>query len=142
MEDEGYTQWSNAEVSCLLSLWGDETVQAKLQGCYRNKSLYEDISRDMGKHGFKRSWLQCQRKIKSLKSKSKSVKDHNNKSGNSRATFPFYDQMEGILGDRPSFRPPELLDSLRDDDVPSSLDCEQPECENSNSTGKGKRDLF
>uniref|UniRef100_A0A3P9JJV0 Myb/SANT-like DNA-binding domain-containing protein n=1 Tax=Oryzias latipes TaxID=8090 RepID=A0A3P9JJV0_ORYLA len=127
MEDKGHTQWSNAEVSCLLSLWGDETVQAKLQGCYRNKSLYEDISRDMGRHGFKRSWLQCQRKIKSLKSKYKSVKDHNNKSGNSRATFPFYDQMEGILGDRPSCRPPELLDSLRDDDVPSSVDCEQPE---------------
>uniref|UniRef100_A0A8C7Y6B5 Myb/SANT-like DNA-binding domain-containing protein n=1 Tax=Oryzias sinensis TaxID=183150 RepID=A0A8C7Y6B5_9TELE len=91
MEDEGYTH-----------LWGDETVQAKLQGCYQNKSLYEDISRDMGKHGFKRSWLQCQGKIKSLKSKYKSVKDHNNKSGNSRATFPFYDQMEDILGDRPS----------------------------------------
>ena len=51
IEDEGYTQWSNAEVSCLLSLWGEETVQAKMQGCYRNKSVFEDISRDMGRHG-------------------------------------------------------------------------------------------
>jgi len=51
MEDEGYTQWSNAKVSCLLSLWGEETVQAKMQGCYRNKSVFKDISRDMGRHG-------------------------------------------------------------------------------------------
>jgi len=33
-------------------------VQAKMQDCYRNKSVFEDISRDM-RHHFKRSWLQC-----------------------------------------------------------------------------------
>ncbi|CAM4730722.1 unnamed protein product [Leuciscus chuanchicus] len=40
--------------------------------------------------------------------------------------------MEGILGDRPSCRPPGLLDSFREDDVASSADCEEPECENIN----------
>ncbi len=29
MEDEGSVQWSNSEVLCLLSLWGEEAVQAK-----------------------------------------------------------------------------------------------------------------
>ncbi len=43
MEDEGSVQWSNSEVLCLLSLWGEEAVQAKMQGCYRNKSVFEDI---------------------------------------------------------------------------------------------------
>uniref|UniRef100_A0A3B3H9E2 Myb/SANT-like DNA-binding domain-containing protein n=1 Tax=Oryzias latipes TaxID=8090 RepID=A0A3B3H9E2_ORYLA len=95
--------------------------------------IEKDISRDMGTHGFKRSWLQCQRKIKSLKIQYNAVKDHNNKNGK----FPFFEQMEGILGDRPSYRPPELLDSFRDD-VASSVDCEEPKCENSNVTGKGK----
>ncbi|XP_042578926.1 leucine-rich repeat extensin-like protein 5 [Cyprinus carpio] len=104
-----------------------------MQGCYRNKSVFEDISRDMGRHGFKRSWLQCQRKIKSLKNKYKAIKDHNNKSGNSRATFPFFDQMEGILGvTGQAADHPELLDSFGEDDVASSVDCEEPECENIN----------
>ncbi|XP_026126682.1 NACHT, LRR and PYD domains-containing protein 12-like [Carassius auratus] len=48
--------------------------------------------------------------------------------------------MEGILGDRPSFRPPELLDSFREDDVASSVDCEGPECENINVTGSAAED--
>lgn len=97
MEDEGSVQWNKSKVVCLLSLWGKETVKAKMQGCYRNKSVFEYISTEMGKRGFKHSWLQCQRKIKSVKSKHRAVKDHNNKSGNNHITFPFYEQMEGIL---------------------------------------------
>ncbi len=90
----------------------------------------------MGKRGFKCSWLQCQCKIKSLKTKYKAVKNHNNKSGNIRITFPFYDQMEGILGDKPSCRPPEILDSFREEDAGSSVGCEMLESENINVTGK------
>nr|BBA49219.1 zinc finger and SCAN domain-containing protein 29-like [Oryzias latipes] len=142
MEVGKSTRWSDDEVKCLLSLWGDETMQTELQDHYHNKFLFEDISTNMGRQGFKRSWLDCRQKIKNLKYKYRSVKDHNNKSGNSCETFLFYDKMEGILGDRPSFRPPELLDTTRVDDVPSSVDSEEPEFENSNSTGKGKRNLF
>lgn len=53
-----------------------------------------------------------------------------------RIIFPFYEQMEGILGDGPTSRPPEILDSFREEDAMLSLDCEEPECENINFTGK------
>lgn len=115
MEDENTGQWSTAEVICLISLWGEQSVQDKIKGSYRNKSVFEDLSAAMAEQGFKRSWLQCQRKIKSLKSKYKEVKDHNNKSGNGRITFQFYQQMDSILGDKPSVNPINVLDSSREE---------------------------
>lgn len=132
------TLWSNAEVSCLVSLWGEDTVQGKKQGCDRNKSVFEDIADEMVRRGFMGLWLQCQRKITSLKCKT--VKDYNNRSGNSPITFPFYDQMDGILGDKPTCLSPQILDSFREDDVASSLDFE--ELENINVTGKDKLAFF
>ncbi|XP_011480345.1 uncharacterized protein LOC105355304 [Oryzias latipes] len=53
----------------------------------------------MNERGYRRSWLQCQRKIKSLRAKYKEVKDWNKQSGRQ------------ILGDKPSVQPLELLDS-------------------------------
>ncbi|KAF4118762.1 hypothetical protein G5714_000813 [Onychostoma macrolepis] len=44
--------------------------------------------------------------------------------------------MEGILGDKPSCRPPEILDSFREEDAGSSVDCEELECENINVTAE------
>uniref|UniRef100_A0A8C2B7V8 Myb/SANT-like DNA-binding domain-containing protein n=1 Tax=Cyprinus carpio TaxID=7962 RepID=A0A8C2B7V8_CYPCA len=85
MEEDSAGQWSMAEVTCLLTLWGEESVQDKIKVSYRNKSVFKDISAAMSEQGYRHSWLQ--RKVKSLKSKYKEVKDHNNKSGH------------GILGD-------------------------------------------
>ncbi|XP_073723504.1 uncharacterized protein [Misgurnus anguillicaudatus] len=65
----------------------------------------------MAERGYRRSWLQCQRKIKSLRAKYKEVKDWNKRSGRQRITCPFYEELDRILGDKPSVQPLELLDS-------------------------------
>ncbi|XP_049444045.1 bromodomain-containing protein 4-like [Epinephelus fuscoguttatus] len=65
----------------------------------------------MSERGHRRTWLQCQRKVKSLKAKYKEAKDSNQRSGRGRATCPFYEELERILGDKPSVQPLELLDS-------------------------------
>lgn len=95
----------------LISIWGDASVQAKLEGSYRNRSVFDSISREMSERGHRRTWLQRQRKVKSLKAKFKEAKDSNQRSGRGRITCPFYEELDRILGDRPSVQPLELLDS-------------------------------
>lgn len=65
----------------------------------------------MSERGHRRTWLQRQRKVKSLKAKFKEAKDSNQRSGRGRITCPFYEELDRILGDRPSVQPLELLDS-------------------------------
>uniref|UniRef100_A0A3P9KWZ3 Myb/SANT-like DNA-binding domain-containing protein n=1 Tax=Oryzias latipes TaxID=8090 RepID=A0A3P9KWZ3_ORYLA len=99
------------EVTDLISIWGDRSIQAKLEGSYRNRAVFEEIAREINERGYRRSWLQCQRKIKSLRAKYKEVKDWNKQSGRQRITCPFYEELDRILGDKPSVQPVELLDS-------------------------------
>ncbi|XP_014882870.1 uncharacterized protein LOC106944150 [Poecilia latipinna] len=61
--------------------------------------------------GYRRSWIQCQRKMKSLRKKYKEAKDSNKRSGSGRVTCPFYNELDRILGDKPSVQPLDLLDS-------------------------------
>ncbi len=46
-----------------------------------------------------------------LRSKFKETKDLNKRSGPCRVTFPFYDELDRILGDKPSCQPIDLLNS-------------------------------
>lgn len=105
--------WSSRETQMLISLWSDESVQQKLSRTYRNKSIYEAISMKMSEKGYSRTWQQCQRKIKSLKMTYRRAKDNNGKSGRSRITCPFFEELDRVLGDKPSFVPGdgEVLDT-------------------------------
>jgi len=59
--------WSDNEVTCLITLWNDDVVQEKLEGCKKNRDVFERISKDMRQAGFDRSGVQCHDKIKKLK---------------------------------------------------------------------------
>uniref|UniRef100_A0AAZ1XJ28 C2H2-type domain-containing protein n=1 Tax=Oreochromis aureus TaxID=47969 RepID=A0AAZ1XJ28_OREAU len=108
---DGASQWTETEVAELISIWGDNSIQAKLEGSYRNRAVFECIAKEMIERGHRRTWLQCQRKIKSLRAKFKEAKDINKRSGRGRVTCPFYDELDRILGDKPSCQPIELIDS-------------------------------
>lgn len=108
---DGASQWRESEVLDLISIWGDTSIQAKLEGSYRNRSVFENIAHKMGERGHTRTWLQCQRKVKSLKGKFKEANDCNNRSGHGRVTCPFYNEISRVMGDKPSCQPLELLDS-------------------------------
>lgn len=64
-------QWWDSEVTDLINIWGDVAVQAKLKGIYCNCSMFEETTKEMAKYGHKKTLLQCQRKVKSLKAKLK-----------------------------------------------------------------------
>ena len=44
--------WSDEEVLALLDIWSDETVQAELEGAYRNDHMFRRIMSELTVHGF------------------------------------------------------------------------------------------
>jgi len=62
------------------------------------------------------TFVQVREKIKQLKQAYKKAKDSNNKSGNNRKTFKYFENIDKILGDRPITRPESLLESVRLED--------------------------
>ncbi len=86
-------------------------MQEQLDGATRNKTIFVSISKRLQEGGYERDWQQCRDKIKNLKSQYKKVKDHNRITGNGRKTFPFHEQLDGILGHRPAAVPPVVLDA-------------------------------
>ncbi|KAJ0069495.1 hypothetical protein NL108_008259 [Boleophthalmus pectinirostris] len=96
------SQWRESEVSEFINIWGDRCVQDKLEGSHQNWAIFEMIAKEMSECGYRQSWLQCQQKIKSLRSKYKETKDSNKRSGRGRVTCPFYEELDRILGDKPS----------------------------------------
>ncbi len=47
MEDIN-NQWTDAEMSCLLALWGESSEEAKLEGSYKNETIYQGITCQKG----------------------------------------------------------------------------------------------
>jgi len=68
--------WTNDETKTLLSLWGNENVQSKLDKAHRNRDIYEAIARDMAELGYERTWQQCRTKIKNIIQKYRKVSNH------------------------------------------------------------------
>ena len=76
--------WSDAEVSALITVWGEADVQEQLDGATRNQTIFANIAKKLKESGYDRDWQQCRAKIKNLKAEYKKVKDHNGVTGNGR----------------------------------------------------------
>ena len=105
------SSWSVEETRALLNLWGEDRVQRQLQGAVRNKGIFEGIQRALASLGYQRTWLQCRVKVKNLIAMYRKIKDNNNRSGQGRSNFVFYDLLDRVLGTRPPSRPTNLLSS-------------------------------
>ena len=104
------TTWGEEEVK-VLKIWGSEKIQQELDGAKRKQPLHEKITRELNGHGYSRDAEQIKTKIKNLKSTYRSIKDHNNKTGNEKKSGQFYDELDEILGHRPASTPPVILDA-------------------------------
>ena len=103
--------WTEKETLSLIEEWGDEKIQEQLEGCTRNKAIYEKVARALDASGHSRTAVQCREKIKKLKRDYRKMKDHNGKTGRGRKKWHFYDKMDEILGDRPATTPPVVVDT-------------------------------
>ena len=103
--------WSEEETSKLIDLWGDDVIQAQLEGCKRNREVFEKISRGMAEATYQRSAVQCREKEKKLRAEYKRIKDSNSLSGRDRKTSKIYEKLDEILGHRPATKPEVVFDS-------------------------------
>ena len=103
----------------LRELWGEDSIQAELEGCKRNKAVYEKIARDMVAAGYDRNAVQCRDKMKKLRAEYRKIKDKNKQSGRSRNTMKYFDKLDEILGHKPATKPQYVLDTS--DESPEAL---------------------
>ena len=104
--------WSEAETLKLIEVWGDENIQNQLEGCKRNKTVYEKVSQSMSEAGFEKSADQCREKAKKLKNEYRMMKDKHRKTGEGRKEWKFLNVMDNVLTDKPSTCPSVLIDTL------------------------------
>ena len=51
--------WTDEEVVKLIEIWGEDTIQAQMEGCKHNKEVYTKVSKEMKEAGYERSLEQC-----------------------------------------------------------------------------------
>ena len=73
---------SEAVTYKLIEIWGNDQIQAQLEGCKRNKTVYERIARAMTEEVHSKSATQCREKAKKLKTEYRKVKDKTERNGN------------------------------------------------------------
>ena len=96
----------------MIELWGEDRIQAQLEGCKRNKEVYATISRKMEVAGYQKSATQCRDKAKKLKKTYRAIKDKHGKTGEGRKKWLFFEAMDSVLGDKPATRPAVLVDTM------------------------------
>ena len=65
--------WSTEETRTLISIWGDESVQSRLDSAHRNRHIFEQIAHEMSEKGYEKTWQQCRTKMKNLTQKYRKV---------------------------------------------------------------------
>ena len=73
--------WSDREVVLLIELWGEDGVQAQLEGVKHNKPVYERIAAELAKTGSDKRAEQCRVEMKKLKLDYRKECDKHNKTG-------------------------------------------------------------
>lgn len=106
--------WQEDETLCLIALWSEDSIQAQIEGCKRNKEVYEKLAAQMQEEGYRRTGQQCREKIKKLKGDYRKIKDNNNETGRARRSTRIFEALDRILGHKPATHPPIVLDTLSD----------------------------
>ena len=70
----------------------------------------------MASKGYNRNAAQIKNKMKEMKKGYKDCKDHNSKIGNDRKVIDYYDDLDAILGLRPSVFLSVMMESMHDCD--------------------------
>ncbi|XP_068992213.1 uncharacterized protein [Neodiprion pinetum] len=107
-EDTVYSNSETQESEASLYRWSTPCVLLLLEsyralekdfysGKISQKKIWEKVAKELKVKGHDVTGPQCSSKLRSLKKTYKSIKDHNNKSGNDRRTWQFFDIMEEIF---------------------------------------------
>lgn len=94
--------WSSSEVILFIDLCKEEKVLQKMDGKrFRWAEVMLPIKTKMEQENFFRDVNQLTNKLKTLRTDYRKALDQNHKSGEAPSKFPYYSQMEELLGSRP-----------------------------------------
>uniref|UniRef100_A0A8C7GDP9 Uncharacterized protein n=1 Tax=Oncorhynchus kisutch TaxID=8019 RepID=A0A8C7GDP9_ONCKI len=115
-DDVGWT-WSADETKALISVWSDEQILLKMEQTYRNKHVYSEISERLKDLGVKRTWKQCQNKIKALKWRYRETL----RNPSSSRPCPFFSELHEFLAAMPDMPESKETDEEEDNGLPLPL---------------------
>ena len=118
MASSSGSTWNKEETLRLIDIWGDDRIQAQLEGAHRNRNVYMKIAREMSEAGYQRTLEQCRDKIKKLKGEYKKLKDKCGKTGEGRRNWDYFEAMDSILGHKPATHPQVVIDTMAEDTGP------------------------
>ena len=99
----------------LIEIWSEDTVQAQLEGCRKNREVFQKIVDRLKEAGYDRTVEQCRAKMKKLKQEYRRIKDKGNKTGEvAKKNWHFYGAMNDVLGTKPATKPLVLIDTQED----------------------------
>ena len=106
--------WGHEEILALIRIWSDQAIQDRLDGATQTSDVYKRIAQALAEAGYERSWKQCKDKLKNLRQFYKDLKDGHSKSGHDHDTWPYFELIDSVVGDRPLNSPrTTLLDTLQ-----------------------------
>lgn len=115
--------WSSEETRCLLDIWADVQISQMLEKTHKNAEVYKIFSKQMRERGFERSVEQCRVKVKKLRQNYIKVRDALSKTGSSgeeKDKCPWFDELDKILGTRPTVCPVDIVESSPADKTSSN----------------------
>ena len=94
-------RWEDTDVRLLIITYADN--KHMFGGEATKKDVFEKIAEQFTKISSRVvTGEQCMRKWGKITSKQKEIEDHNNKSGNDKKTWKFYDELSGCLAKDPT----------------------------------------
>ena len=66
-------RWSTEETWPLINIWGEQSIQSKLEKVHWNHDVFERIVHEISDIGYEKSWQQCRTKIKNNTQKYREV---------------------------------------------------------------------
>ena len=66
--------WSIEEMKTLISIWGEESIEGRLDSAHRNQHIFEQITHEISDKEYEKTWQQCRTKMKNLIQKYRKVR--------------------------------------------------------------------
>ncbi|KAL2077906.1 hypothetical protein ACEWY4_025591 [Coilia grayii] len=111
--------WSAEEVQFLIDIWAEENISSMLDTTHKNTAVFKIFSDRLREKGFNRTIEQCRAKLKKLSHLYVKTRDSLNRSGSSgeeRERFPWYDDLDNIMGTKPVVKPVDMVESAEGND--------------------------
>ena len=94
-------KWEDQDCKLLMVCWSDH--KHLFRGKSRKKDVFDKIAKAFNEKSKRTvSGEQCMRKWNKMVTRQKDVQDHNNKSGNSRKTWKYYDELSQCFSEEAS----------------------------------------